>query len=408
MSLRKPAIAGVRTTRREVAPEAPFQAAQHLSDLIGGIYDCALDPAKWDGVLADINREFDFCSSVLGLVPLRSGVQSLSVQVGIDAEWLEVAPSYTVEALDLWGGAERVGQYPLDEPVIYAQLDVYAERHSNRYFRDVLEPRRMVDAALVHLARDEALVGYVAFNRDEPAGLLGKADVNAIRMLGPHFRRAVTISNIFDMQAIEVGTFGAVLDSFAFGVILLDGQMAIIHANQAGADLLAARDPFRSVRGVLGLVTPAANDAVQRAVIDAAGDRMSLGSKGIGIPLRSAGGLTFVVHVLPLQGGEMRRSVGQRASVALFVVPAETPRSMPTDALALLYDLTPAEARTLDLLVAGKTRSQIGATLGIAPSTVKSHIVHLFDKTGCRRQVDLVRLAANVSLPMAAGLAAPL
>ena len=62
--------------------------------------------------------------------------------------------------------------------------------------------------------------------------------------------------------------------------------------------------------------------------------------------------------------------------------------------------LTPAETRVLELLAAGMTQTAIGQTLGIAPSTVKSHVLHLFDKTGCRRQVDLVRLASNLSLPI--------
>jgi DNA-binding CsgD family transcriptional regulator len=38
--------------------------------------------------------------------------------------------------------------------------------------------------------------------------------------------------------------------------------------------------------------------------------------------------------------------------------------------------------------------------LGITPATVKTHLQHIFDKTGCRRQADLVKLAASMSPPV--------
>jgi hypothetical protein len=47
-----------------------------------------------------------------------------------------------------------------------------------------------------------------------------------------------------------------------------------------------------------------------------------------------------------------------------------------------------------------ESQAEIGAALGIAASTVKSHVLHLFEKTGSRPQVDLVRLVADVSLPL--------
>jgi DNA-binding CsgD family transcriptional regulator len=39
--------------------------------------------------------------------------------------------------------------------------------------------------------------------------------------------------------------------------------------------------------------------------------------------------------------------------------------------------------------------------LGIAESTVKTHLHRVFDKTGARRQADLVKLTAGFSNPLA-------
>jgi len=107
-----------------------------------------------------------------------------------------------------------------------------------------------------------------------------------------------------------------------------------------------------------------------------------------------------VVHVLPLRRSGSRSRLIQRAGAALFVVPAATPPQLPRDALALLCDLTPAEARIFELICEGRSQAAIARSLGIAQSTVKTHLLNVFSKTGCRRQVDLVRLAASLSLPV--------
>jgi DNA-binding CsgD family transcriptional regulator len=48
------------------------------------------------------------------------------------------------------------------------------------------------------------------------------------------------------------------------------------------------------------------------------------------------------------------------------------------------------------LIVNGQTQTDIAQLLGIAPSTVKTHLLKVFQKTGTARQADLVRLASQL------------
>ena len=388
-----------RSSRAVAKGQAPYRAAERISDLIGSIYDCALDPGKWEATLADINREFAFLNSALGIVSPLAATHGINAAVGFDPEWQASMASYVADSVALWGGAERMQQFPLDEPILSSQLPTYGDLRSNRYYREVLEPRGMLDTIAIAIAREPNLVGYVAFNRHISEGPIGEDVAASFRVLGPHFRRAATISNLFDLKAIEASTFASALDSFAFAVVLVDEHLAIVHANAAARTMVASKYPIRSDKGVLALPSPPAHGALERAVRLTAGNEIALGARGIGIPVRRGEDEPSVVHVLPLRRGEIRRGLAQRATAALFITPASTAPRTPADALAVLYDLTPAEVRVLDLLAAGKTQAAIGQTLGIARSTVKSHVLHLFDKTGCRRQVDLVRLVSNLSLP---------
>jgi DNA-binding CsgD family transcriptional regulator len=371
-----------------------------LYDLIASIYDCVLDPGNWQSTLLTVNREFGFANSVLGVVPLHDGAQVLSVAVGFDQEWLSKAGTYRADGVELWGGAERAQQFPLDEPILASQGSGYARRHTNRYFCEVLEPRGFIDALMIAIAREPGLLGYVAFNRHHLIGDIGEKEVSGLRVLAPHFRRAVTISNLFDLKAIEAATFVSALDSLSCGVVLVDSNLAIVHANAVAEGMFVARDPIRSEKGSLTLPVRVAHASLERAVLEAATNEVGLGQRGIGIPARRVNGEPCVIHVMPLRRGKYAGVLAQRASVALFVATTTAQPRMPSEAMALLYNLTPAETRIFEMISEGLTQDAIARALGIAASTVKTHLRHLFDKTGCQRQVDLVKLAASLSSPV--------
>jgi hypothetical protein len=94
-------LAGLPGSRRTVEI-----SAARLSEIIGDIYECILNPKRWEVALASINREFSFANSVLGILPFRPGGQVVNVSVGFDPEWLAIAgdDTYRAESVALWGG----------------------------------------------------------------------------------------------------------------------------------------------------------------------------------------------------------------------------------------------------------------------------------------------------------------
>lgn len=65
--------------------------------------------------------------------------------------------------------------------------------------------------------------------------------------------------------------------------------------------------------------------------------------------------------------------------------------------------LTGGGLRVLQALIEGATPPEIAAVYGIAISTVRTHLVSLFRKTGARRQADLVKLALSSVPPVRLG-----
>jgi DNA-binding NarL/FixJ family response regulator len=56
-------------------------------------------------------------------------------------------------------------------------------------------------------------------------------------------------------------------------------------------------------------------------------------------------------------------------------------------------DLTPREAEVLKLIAAGMSNAEIAAALVVSDATIKTHINHLFAKTGARDRAQAVRYA---------------
>ncbi|RYE70631.1 MAG: LuxR family transcriptional regulator [Hyphomicrobiales bacterium] len=142
----------------------------------------------------------------------------------------------------------------------------------------------------------------------------------------------------------------------------------------------------------------------RRALADAftaTADRDSAMDRG-GISLTLRGEDTdYVAHILPLTSGARAEAGGHYAAVsAMFVQPVS--RDLPLDdGMARAFGLTPAEQRVLSAIANIGGVPESASTLGVAESTVKTHLQRLFDKTGTSRQADLVKLLAGYASPLA-------
>jgi DNA-binding CsgD family transcriptional regulator len=64
----------------------------------------------------------------------------------------------------------------------------------------------------------------------------------------------------------------------------------------------------------------------------------------------------------------------------------------------LRMSLTSREKQVLQLAVTGASQKQIADSLGIAHNTVRTHIRHIYDKSGMGNRVELVHWAQKNGL----------
>lgn len=367
-----------------------------LVDLIGGVYDAVVEPSRWHEAIDAIRRRINCHNAMMTVISLPSGGSLVNISVNVPAEYAGMTtPDYFDEVIRLWGGPERVALMPLEEPMILSDSTDMQAWTTNRYYTDFAQPQGLFDVVAVGLTRDRTTFGNVAFGRHESAGRLGPQEIDILRRLGPHLRRAATISGILGQTELRATTFESALDAAQSGVILVDASMAILHANQAAQTMLANSDPVRERLGRLELRLELLPGQLSAAVA-ACGSDSGLGRRGIGIPTRRLDGSPLIVHVMPLERRSVRGGISSRASAAVFVADGSGGIAPMHDALGLLFSLTPAEARVFALVVDGLENEAVAVALGVATSTVKTHLLRVFEKTGAHSRADLARLARKI------------
>jgi DNA-binding NarL/FixJ family response regulator len=364
-----------------------------LSRLIGDIYDAALDSRLWPAVL-------EKCG-----VFTRSSAMTLYAEESITKTG---RPFYT------WGIAPEYVEsyfatYIRMNPYVNAGcfLDVEGQMsiadvmppeafRETRFFREWVQPQGQIDALFVMLDKSVtsyAGLGIMRFGADGPVDdeLRRRA-----RLIAPHLRRAVLIGNVIDVRASESAMLADTLATLAAGVFLLRSNRSIAFANPAGQAMLDDGLLVRRADGAFAPVDPHANATLHEAVAAAADGEAAVGRKGVAIALSQSPPRRWLAHVLPLTSGERKQAIsGYAAVAAVFVRQASLETPSPMETVARLYRLTPSELRALQAVVDVGGIAAIADAMGVSEATVKTHLHHVFQKTGTSRQAELVKLVAG-------------
>jgi DNA-binding CsgD family transcriptional regulator/PAS domain-containing protein len=367
---------------------------QVLSDLIGSIYDCALDPEHWDRTLNDLKDAFNSGATALGLMDRRRERILISRYAGLEG-WRELEAIFSPDVNRML--ARFASEFQPDEPQVISRLP-QAYQNSLPLIQDGLKPRGFIDAMGYFLSHTSAQFSTFGVGRLEGQGVFTDREITLGGLLLPHLRRSVTISGLLDARTVERARMAETLDALKCGVVLTNSSGSILHANRAAEGMMRYGGPIQGVRGALHAKPPAAARELRSAISLAAKDEASLGKTGLAIRLGEEDEPAQYAHVLPLAGGELRTRLDPEAVAAVFVGAAADDEDG-AEAMAAAFSLTFAESRLIENLLAGHSLKEAGAALGVATTTVKTHLKNIFQKTGVRRQAELIRLAARVATP---------
>jgi DNA-binding CsgD family transcriptional regulator len=367
---------------------------QALSDLIGLIYDCALDPSLWEKTLLNIKDALDGHAAVLNLTDVERRRPLLIRTVGVDLRHL---PMFFMHVNELRELVLRCLALPQDEAHV-ASRDLPAGYMDTSPYFQASRKRGIVDMIQFVLIKEATHYAGFTVTRHERQGVITDREIEVGKLLLPHLRRAMTISKMLDLRTIEGVRMAQTLDALRCAVLLTNEHGAILHANRAAEQMLQDGGPICSAKGILqASFSPAASE-LRAALASAARDEAGISRTGLAIRLTAPDVRPVFAHVLPLTGSDFRARL-QAAAVAAVFIGTPVDAQDGADIAAAAFGLTPAETRVLASLLAGRTLAGTATALGITRYTANTHLDHIFMKTGVTRQADLIRLAIELISP---------
>jgi Bacterial regulatory proteins, luxR family. len=377
-----------------------IQETQILSDLIGTIYDTTLDRALWFEVL---QRSAAFVGGAASALYSKNTVHKTATPVLFWNPRFDAAgvPSYFDEYMRI--DPMTTCQFLFEVGQIYSVDDCmpYAEFVETRIYKEYGKPQGLVDQLATTLDKSATNFSLFGIYRSVEQGLADDEMRRRMGLIVPHVRRAVLIGNVLDLGTAETMAFEDTLNGLAAGVFLVDENARIVFANASGQVMLDEGKILRRKDGVLTAVDPQIRTTLADVIASARGGDAAVGTNGIAVPLSPPPEQPWLAHILPLTSGARQDAgIAHSAVAAVFVHEAalEMPSAMET--LSKLYKLTPSELRVLAAVSEVGDVSAVAEVVGIREATVKTHLQHLFAKTGTNRKIDLVKLVASHASPL--------
>lgn len=247
------------------------------------------------------------------------------------------------------------------------------------------EPREVIDGKLS--GADDYLIKPIDYDL-----MLATIEAHLRQVKRIRRRHDDEITTLRDaISGLSGGGAKHALDLIALGIVLLDEQGKLVHANRAAHEMASDADCIRvSTEGIRAL-NPRSNRALRHAIADSLAAAKDAEEKVVGVMLErtqstnSTSALACAVpQTAPCSSGA--------PCVALFLSASGRRKRVPETLLMELFDLTPTEARVAGALASSARASDVAAELGVSQTTIAFHMRNLFRKTDTHRQADLIAL----------------
>ena len=365
-----------------------------LDDLILTIHSAGLAPDGWSRVGRELLKVLSAESGIGLRVSSHANPEPWAVLLNFD-------PGAGAAYAEHWGqfdpwyrGALRTGRIQTGLVSVDNQLVRQGEFESSAFFNDYLRPLdigRMIQVCLAGSEPDGFGKASLNLYRGVGKAQFSSEDVKLLSILAPHL--TVSARNYWTAESLRLltSTQTNALDALTSAVFAIDRAGRLLFSNKLGEELIRQERWVRVLKGAL-VPDPTILGADRLAA------EFHRASSGVGssILVTDSSGAEAHVSITPIPPGLNRGFSTAAPSSLVWITPTAIQKDC-AQAMARLFDLTPAERRILDRLIAGEELRQAATLLRISIHTARTQLKSIFRKTGRRSQSQLLLLAARIA-----------
>lgn len=375
------------TPRRPLLNDHEFS----LLEAVARVFDAATDPQLWPKALAGVSATLAAESCALAEHDATGAGGRLLYWAGLDPA---AAEGYALAHAPS-GGEAAAEEAPAAGSVSIETADAGAEegqgRRLPRGWREAhgVGPvlRGVVDVA-------DGMVAEVLIMRAAGREAFSDDDAALLRRLLPALQRSLRAGRALRKAEFFHQVAFDALDAVPLGVAFVDAAGEITAANRIARQIIESENVRAYQETIRRSEATARTPRLRRAVADAMSDLQDAGGEvlsAFAVPRRP--GLRPLTCLLaPVGASADGVDIADRPQAMLFIGDPEKPMDIDQRRLRQLYGLSRAEARVVALLAQGYKLDATAENLGLVYETVRKHLKQVFDKTGCDRQAELVRL----------------
>jgi DNA-binding CsgD family transcriptional regulator/PAS domain-containing protein len=370
-----------------------------LSDIVGSIYDCVLQPHEWSRALPLISAFGESAASSIVVQDRRSQSGTSVFEHGADQSFLRLY--FEKLAASRMPGLKQVTFDEVGEVATMTMLAGEREPLNSDFYVKWVKPLGFRDVIGVLVLKSGKRVAWFSVVRSDIQARFGESDLRHMELLSPHICRALLISDALDLQAITAARLAETVDNLSTGIFLTEEHGRIAYMNGSAETLLKSGAALKSRDGRLVANRSGAREALSRALDQSIAGKAPPASGQYAVPLPDEDGAGLIANVLPLEWRDGRNPLAALPGAAAVIIqdPA-TPAAPPMEAFAELYGLTSAEHKVLEHVAEGQPPQETADRLGVSLATVKTHLQKIFAKTNTARQADLISLVARSTAPL--------
>jgi DNA-binding CsgD family transcriptional regulator/PAS domain-containing protein len=359
-----------------------------ISNVVGAIYQCALDPGHWHDALEGIAK---LSNSHRCSIADHDYAKERNQP---PFKWLRDAGDFSrldqaeCRAKDPCSGDLK--SLPVGAVATRRMLIDDHEFQQSKFYQESWKPQGLGDA--IFLKVHQTGLSMIACR----LGSQRRYGANAVRLLSllaPHICRTITISEVLNDQAVRLASLEATLNTLTSRVYLADRQGCIVFMNQAAEHEVSAGKILRIDNGRLAPIDRVARSEMSKAITRAVSDEAAASTSQISLGMFDGKTGSVFATIMALNRSEPSNVAGSlAAAVVIFVQDSVLVSPLAGEAFAKLYQLTSSELRVLLAMSPGLGVKEAAAVLGISETTAKTHVQHIYDKTFTSKQTELMHL----------------